>query len=313
MTIPDPLRLSGVIPPIVTPMLAADQVDGDAVGRITDHLINGGVSGIFALGTTGEGPSLSYQMRYEMVEAVCQHTRRRIPVLVCVTDTCLAESVWLAEHAAANGATAIVAAAPFYFDASQGALFNWFTELADRSPLPLLLYNMPGCVGLNLDLPLVIELSSHANIVGIKDSSGDLAYFANLCGRFAEQGDFAVFMGPEELLAEAVALGGSGGVCGGANLLPHIYSGLYRAAVAGQTAEIETFRETIDHVFQQIYRDENGRMNLIPALKLAMEKFGLCNRTIAPPLQRPNETHTRQIIDASIRLRSPENTASGNR
>ena len=90
---------SGVIPPVVSPMLTPDQLDGPAVSRIVEHLISGGVSGLFVLGTTGEGPSLTQRMRYEMVELTCKAVAGRVPVFVGVTDTCLAESIALAEHA----------------------------------------------------------------------------------------------------------------------------------------------------------------------------------------------------------------------
>ena len=225
-------RFSGVIPPVVSPMLSSDQLDALAVGRIVEHLISGGVSGLFVLGTTGEGPSLTYQMRYEMVELTCEAAASRVPVLVGVTDTSLAESISLAEHASRCGATAIVAAAPFYFDVTQRELETWFSDLATASPLPLMLYNMPSCVGVVLSSTIVENLSHHSNIVGIKDSGGDIEYFTDLCNRYRDREDFVVFMGPEERLAEAVALGASGGVCGGANLLPSVYTSLTKPHIA---------------------------------------------------------------------------------
>ncbi len=277
-------RFSGVIPPVVTPLKSADQLDVESVGRIVEHLIVGGVSGLFVLGTTGEGPSLTYQMRYEMVEQTCESAEGRIPVLVGVTDTCLAESVALAEHAANYQAAAIVAAAPFYFEVSQLALQDWFSRLADASPLPLMLYNMPSCVGVNLDLETVSNLSHHPNIVGVKDSGGDLGYFHRLCAEHSHRDDFVIFMGPEELLAEAVAAGAAGGVCGGANLFPSVYSRLYAAAVRKDVQEIRHWKQTIDSIFESVYRDEDGRMKLIPGLKLAMQQCGLCQSFVAPPL-----------------------------
>ncbi|MFM7867338.1 MAG: dihydrodipicolinate synthase family protein, partial [Planctomycetaceae bacterium] len=182
------ISFSGVIPPIVTPLTAHDQLDPQAVDRIVQHLIDGKVSGIFALGTTGEGPSLNYRVRYEMVERTCEAAHDEVPVLVGVTDTSFAESLALAEHARSSGAAAIVAAAPFSFDASQQALQDWFTRLADESPLPLMLYNMPSCVGTTLSIDLVAALASHPNVAGIKDSGGDLRYFRQLCVEFRKPG-----------------------------------------------------------------------------------------------------------------------------
>ena len=165
----------------------------------------------------------------------------------------------LAKHAASCGAAAIVAAAPYYFDVSQSALEAWFRELADRSPLPVMLYNMPSCVGVTLDLEIVDALSHHANVAGIKDSGGDWTYFQELCNKHRDREDFVIFMGPEELLAEAVAAGANGGVCGGANLLPQVYSRLYLAAVRKDAVEIAHWKQTIADMFASVYRDDEQR------------------------------------------------------
>ena len=295
-------KFSGVIPPVVSPMKSPDALDLVAIDRVLEHLIGGGVSGLFVLGTTGEGPSLTYQMRYEMVERVCERVNGRVPVLVGVTDSCFAESLALAEHAAACGASAIVAAAPFYFEVSQSALQDWFTELADRSSLPVMLYNMPSCVGVNLDLSIVDNLSRHANIAGIKDSSGNWEYFQQLCDQHRDRDDFVIFMGPEELLAEAVEAGADGGVCGGANLLPLVYTRLYHAAVRKDAAEIAQCKAAIADMFASVYRDDNGQMKLIPGLKTAMEECGLCSRQVALPLSSVTESHAQRIRGSLPRL-----------
>ncbi|HIE95509.1 MAG TPA: dihydrodipicolinate synthase family protein [Planctomycetes bacterium] len=288
-------RFSGIIPPVVTPLTRPDQLDGDAVRRIVEHLLTGGVNGLFVLGTTGEGPSLTYQIRYEMVEVACEAAAGRVPVLVGVTDTSLAESLLLAEHAATSGAAAIVAAAPYYYATSQNAVADWFRQLADSSPLPLMLYNMPGCVEIHLALDTVVELSAHQNIVGVKDSSGDVDYFQQLCRTFSDNPDFAVFMGPEELIPEAVAAGADGGVCGGGNLLPRTYVDLFEASKRGDDSEIRRLRNVVEQVFEHIYRDPAGEMNLIPALKLAMRLRGICSSCIAPPLPPLTPEHTTQV------------------
>jgi 4-hydroxy-tetrahydrodipicolinate synthase len=288
-------RFSGVIPPVISPLTAHDQLDGSAVDRVVEHLIAGGASGLFVLGTTGEGPSLTYQMRYEMVERTCEAANGRLPVLAGVTDTSFAESLSLAEHASSSGVSAIVAAAPFYYDVSQLDLKAWFERLADESPLPVMLYNMPSCVGVVLDPEIVAALSDHANIIGIKDSGGDLKYFEGLCRDHRHRDDFLIFMGPEELLAEAVSLGADGGVCGGANLFPVVYSRLYQAAVRGDACEISQWKAAIARIFESIYRDGQGRMKLIPALKLAMQECGLCQSLVAPPMSAVSPDHADQI------------------
>ncbi len=289
---------SGVIPPMVTPLLSHEQLDVESVDRLIPHLIDGGVSGIFLLGTTGEGPSLSYQIRYEMVERSCEVTAGKVPVLVGITDSCYSESLALAEHAQNSGADAVVAAAPFYFQASAADLKSWFLRLADESPLPVMLYNMPSCVRATLDPDLLAVLAEHENIVGIKDSSGDLRYFEQICSSFRRPGRFCVFMGPEERLADAVAIGADGGVCGGANLLPHVYTTLYRVALDGRTDEIPALHHVIDSLFSEVYRDETRTMKLIPGLKYALSLAGLCSDVAAPPFRPISDLHAERISRA---------------
>lgn len=153
-----------------------------------------------------------------------------------------------------------------------------------------MLYNMPSCVGNLRRIPEWRILSHHPNIAGIKDSGGEWGYFQKLCDKHRNREDFVIFMGPEELLAEAA----NGGVCGGGNLLPQVYSCLYLAAVRNDD-EISHRKQTIGDIFDSVYYDDERRMKLIPGLKLAMEECGLCARTVAPPLMAVTESHAQRI------------------
>ena len=109
------LRLQGIIPPLATPLLSQDELDIDGVDRLVEHVIQGGVHGLFILGSCGEGPSLSYRLRRELIARVCERTNGRVPVLVGITDSAFTESVALADFAEDAGAAAVVASAPYYF------------------------------------------------------------------------------------------------------------------------------------------------------------------------------------------------------
>ena len=136
----------GIIPPMITPMKDNNTLDAEGARRLVEHMIAGGVHGIFILGTTGEAQSLSYPLRYELTDLVCTQVAGRVPVLVGITDTSLEESLRLARKAADCGAAAVVSAPPYYFAPSQQELIEYYTALADRLPLPLYLYNMPSHV-----------------------------------------------------------------------------------------------------------------------------------------------------------------------
>lgn len=162
---------------MVTPLIDNNTLDRDGTVRLVEHMIAGGVHGIFILGTTGEAQSLAYHLRYELTELVCSAVAGRVPVLVGVTDTSLEESLRLAHKAAECGAAAVVAAPPYYFAPSQTELTMYYKALADALPLPLCLYNMPVHVKVSLEPATVKELAGHPNIIGLKDSSSNMVYF----------------------------------------------------------------------------------------------------------------------------------------
>src|SRR6188472_1642116 len=122
-------RFNGIIPPMVTPLRGVDELDVAGLERVIERLISGGVSGLFVLGTTGEGPSLSYRLRRELVDRVCKQVKNRVPVLVGITDTAFVESVDLARHAANAGAAAVVAAPPYYLPEGQPELEEYVDHL----------------------------------------------------------------------------------------------------------------------------------------------------------------------------------------
>jgi 4-hydroxy-tetrahydrodipicolinate synthase len=224
------MKYEGIIPPMVTPLRDRDALDVPGLERLVEHMLAGGIHGLFILGTTGEAPSLSYRLRRELVDRVCRQVLGRVPVLVGITDTALVESLALARHAAQAGAQAVVAAPPFYFPAGQPELLHYVEHLTAELPLPLFLYNMPMMTKVAFAPQTVRQLLGNARIVGVKDSSGDLGYFEQLLAVARERPDWSVLVGPEHLLADAVERGGQGGVNGGANLCPRLFVELYAAA-----------------------------------------------------------------------------------
>lgn len=282
--LPQPLR--GIVPPIVTPLLAQDQLDLPGLERLIDRLLTGGVHALFALGTTGEGPSLSYALRHQFVERVCELVDGRLPVLVGITDTAFDESVELAEKAYAAGASGVVAAAPYYLPLSQSELTDYVETLVERLPLPLMLYNMPACTKVAFEPETVARLSALEKVVGVKDSSGDLGYVRKVCELTADRPEFTVLVGPEELLARSVRLGAHGGVNGGANMFPRLYVALYEAAVAGDQARIEELQGHVMRISRSIYAVGKDASRHVKGTKSALRWMGVCNDYVAWPFQR---------------------------
>ena len=169
------MKIQGIIPPLVTPLADRDALDEAGLARLIERQLAGRVGGLFVLGTTGEGPSLSEHLRREMIAETARLVAGKVPIFVGITDTSLVDAIHLAQFALNHGAAAVVAAPPFYFPAGQTELQHWFLELAEALPLPLLLYNMPSCVNISIEPDTLAILLKHENIVGLKDSSGDLA------------------------------------------------------------------------------------------------------------------------------------------
>ncbi|MGE3803897.1 MAG: dihydrodipicolinate synthase family protein, partial [Gemmataceae bacterium] len=232
--LPRPLR--GVIPPLLTPLAGRDQLDVPGLEKLIEHVLAGGVHGLFVLGTTGEGPSLSLGLRHELIERVCQQVAGRVPVLVGITDASLVESLRMAEHAEDAGAAALVASAPFYFPIGQADLRHYIQNLAEEVPLPLFLYNMPSHTKVAFELDTVRAALELPQVVGLKDSGGQMTFFRHVQLLLEQRPDWSLLIGPEELLGEAVLLGAHGGVAGGANLAPRLYVDIYDAAAAGDAA-----------------------------------------------------------------------------
>jgi 4-hydroxy-tetrahydrodipicolinate synthase len=279
------MRLSGIIPPLITPLLGRDSLDREGLERLIEHLIVGGVHGVFALGTTGEGPSLSYRLRGEVIRHVCRLVDRRVPVVVGVTDTAFVESVRLAEVAAEAGATAVVVATPYYFPAGQTELISYIRHLVPELPLPVVLYNMPALTKIWFEIETLRELASLPEIMAIKDSSGDLDYFERLCGLRAERPDWTFLMGPECHLIRSIGLGGSGGVSGGANIFPRLFAEAYEAAVADDQVRCTQLQHEIN-ALGQIYEIGKYASRHIKATKCAASILGLCDDFMAEPFNR---------------------------
>jgi len=287
--------LCGIIPPMVTPLTDRNTLDRAGLERLIEHILAGGVHGLFILGTTGEGPSLSYRLRCELIDAVCEQTAGRVPVLVGVTDASFTESVNLADYAADAGAAAVVLSAPFYFPASQAELQRYVEHIAVELPLPIFLYNMPSHTKLAFEPETVARLIELPGIVGLKDSSANMVYFHRVRQLTAAHDDFSLLIGPEELLAEAVLLGGHGGVNGGANLCPRLYVELYEAAQCRDMDRVAGLHASVMQVREKIYEVAHGGARVAKALKYALSCLDLCGDTMAEPFGRLPESERNLI------------------
>ena len=290
---------NGIIPPMITPLKADFSLDINPTERLIEYLIEGGVHGIFILGTTGEFAGLSSAVKRDLIQITCQQVKGRVPILVGVTDCSFTESIELAAIAHRSGAEAVVAAPPFYMNIEQEELINYYQKLADIVELPLFLYDMPSHVKINIEVETAVTLSKHPNIIGIKDSSGKIENFQALCEAFRQQPEFKIFVGPEEILAETLLIGGNGGVTGGANLFPELYVALYEAFQKKEYDAVKKFQETILFLSNKLYQHGTYQSSYLKGLKTAMSLEGLCEDNFALPLF-PHAFSEKSILSSKL-------------
>lgn len=293
MSLPQPLR--GIIPPLVTPLSGRDTLDIAGLERLVEHLITGGVHGLFILGTTGEAPSLSYRLRRELIERTCQLVKGRVPVLVGITDTAFVESVNLARYSADQGVSAVVTAPPYYFPAAPPELQQYIEDLVAEMPLPMFLYNMPGLTKVSFDIDLVRRALDMPGICGVKDSSCDMIYFHRLIEVARQRPEWSILVGPEELTAEAVLLGGHGGINGGANLHPSLYVKMYDAAAAQDLPLTRQLHAEVMRLAGSIYTVGRHKSAIIKGIKCGLSLLGICDDQMAEPFQRFREPEREMI------------------
>jgi len=307
-----PLR--GIVPPMVTPLNGRDELDLAGLDRLIEHQIKAGVAGLFILGTTGEGPSLSYRLRYELVERTCDVVADRVPVLVGITDTSVEEALELAKFSKSAGAQAVVAAPPYYFAVGQEEVRDFLLEVADGSVLPMFAYNMPSCVKLSMTFETVEQLSRHKNICGYKDSLGEIAAYRKVLELRSARPDWTFLIGPEHLMAESVIMGGDGGVNGGGNLHPSLFVSLFQAADRRDQSEMARLQAELVRLGEIYNIAGPGPSGYLRGLKTALQAAGICSGRLAPPFREIEEADRQKItaLVHSLDLVQVGRTASNN-
>ncbi|MFS4418022.1 dihydrodipicolinate synthase family protein [Maribacter sp. 2307ULW6-5] len=290
------LELKGIIPPMVTPLTKDKKLDDQGLQRLIEHLISGGVNGIFLLGSNGEAPSLSYGLRKELVVKACRHVDKRVPVLVGITDASLEACLEMANHAKTSGADVVVVAPPYYFPITEAEMLDYLNILVPQLPLPFLLYNIPSCTKMQLSVKIV-ERARKLGALGIKDSSGDIAVLHTFLETFAHLPQFVVFTGTEAFLPETMANGGHGAIAGGANFFPAMFVQFYEACIAGDKAKIIDIGTMVNQLYHTVYSVGKYGSRYTMGIKCAVSILGICGDEMAPPFKKFSPRDRKRIKD----------------
>jgi 4-hydroxy-tetrahydrodipicolinate synthase len=266
--------LHGIIPPVVTPFRPDESLDLPRLKTHIDHLLSSGVHGIFVLGTTGEFYALSEVEKQIVTATAIEHVGSRSAVYVGTGAETTGEVVRLSKMAAKEGATGVSVITPYFLKPTQGELTDHFRQVADTSGLPVILYNNPAtCGGLSIEPDTVAKLAEVKNIIGIKDSSGDLQNTIELIKR-TNPDTFSVLVGRDTLILAGLMFGTKGAIPATCNIAPRLCVSIYESYRGGELGAA--------HAFQQKLAPIRMAMSLGTGNGAVKEALELMNQSCGP-------------------------------
>lgn len=270
-------RPAGAMAALVTPVHADGTLDEGGLERLVHRVVSGGVDGISPVGSTGEGALLTREQRHAVCRRVRELAPPGMPVIPGLPLVTLAEGRAELDGIAEAGGTAALVAAPAYYPLSDDSVLRAYETLAERSPVPLLLYNIPVFTKISIAPGVVARLAAHPAVAGIKDSSRDMNYQQQVL--YATSGaDFSVLTGTDTLLVASLTLGAAGTIAGSANLVPDLLTGVYRAFCSGRGQAALSLQRRLTRIVTAC------RAGYFPAgWKAALEIAGVCAAHPVPP------------------------------
>jgi 4-hydroxy-tetrahydrodipicolinate synthase len=281
-------NLEGIIAPMATALTQDERIDAKSTRKLVDFLIDGGIDGLFPLGTSGEFALLDRSERKIVVETVVDQTNGRVPVLAGVSDPSLENVLTFAKDAEDAGADAIVATPPYYYSTSEDGLFNHFETIAQKSSLPLVVYNIPEWTHLFVPPDVVRRLAEKQLITGMKYTEYNLLNLLRFLKVAGKQ--ISIFTGSDAMTFTNLEFGGSGGVIGVANVAPKFSSAVFDEFKRGN---LEAARLAQSKLLPIIEAISVGRF---PAgLKEAMRMVGMPVGNVKSPLQRLSDHEQKSV------------------
>lgn len=287
------VRFSGIIPPVVTAFSPnGERIDEDKQRAIIRHVIAEGCDGVFVAGSQGEFFSLADSERIALMEIAADESGGRYPVFGGTGAVSTDRAVRMTKAAEKAGVDAVSVINPFFITLDEDELYQYYKSIADATSLPVLIYNNPGRTGANISVALVARLAKIGNIVGMKDSSGDLTYINSVIDTVDKP--FDVFCGKDTVIFDELLSGASGAVAASANVAPRLISELWRMARQGDIAGARKAQSRLAPL-----RNAFALGSFPVVVKEAMAMIGLdagpCRRPIAP-MKEDNRRKLRAVL-----------------
>lgn len=290
----DRLSPSKVIVPMVSPFNTDYSIDQGAVKSICENFVRYGVS-VFALGTTGEGDSMSVQQKDTLLQYIVSETKGKIKIYAGLTGNSLYQSIEDARKYADMGAEFLVTKLPSYYPIGEDQMLHYFETLADSVQVPLYLYNIPSTTHHSIPLPLLEKLSYHPHIAGTKDSARDVSRMDESLRLWGNRDDFEFLIGWAAMSVYGLSKGAHGIVPSTANFDPELYTRMIESVRAGDEPGSLQLQETTNRI-SAIYQEGMTLSQSIPALKVLMKTKGLCNGNVLPPMLKMSAQVEAQFV-----------------
>lgn len=269
----------GIICPVASPLTEDEKLDVQGLGVLIERILPD-LDGIFVLGSTGEFALLSDETADQAVTSTLEFVNGRLPVYVGCSDAGTKRAIMKLKRAEREGVRYVVATSSYYYMVqNQEAMYNHFIQIADGSPVPVILYNIPQNTGINLLPATIRRLADHPNVIGLKDSTGDMFQFQEFLS--LKRDDFIVMQGREQLAASSLWLGADGIVSALPNIAPHLFRQLFESVEAGDRSRSLEIQRSISHLAQLF---DQGYW--LSGLKAALFELGIGNGSPAQPVPR---------------------------
>ncbi len=274
--------ISGVMTALVTPFKTNGKLDLEALDKLVDFQIEHGVDALVPMGTTGESPTVSHDENMEVVERVIRRVDGKIPVIAGTGSNSTDEAIRMTKIAKGLGAFASLQVAPYYNKPTQEGLYRHFTTIADAVDLPMVIYNIKGRSGVNIDTPTLMRVASHPNAIAVKEASGDLGQMMDVIN--SRPKDFAVLSGDDNMAVPLTLMGGSGVISVASNIIPRYMGEMIEAARKGNVEKARTMHFELLPLFKGMFLETNP----LP-VKACLAQMGLLEPVWRLPLCPPSE------------------------
>ena len=279
---------TGAATALITPTTPAG-VDYEALGRLIDWQISGGIDALVIAGSTGEGKTLSITEHREVLRYSAERIAGRVPMIAGTGSNETSVSISLSRYACEVGADALLVVTPYYIKATQNGLVQMYNMIADAVTKPIILYNVPSRTGVNIEPETYARLAEHENIVGIKEANGDISKIVTTAA--AVQGKLDLYSGNDDQTIPILSLGGKGVISVLSNLLPAQTAEMCRRFFRGDCAGAAELQLKYLPLIHALFSE----VNPIPG-KAAMAEMGFCENYLRMPLTPMEEDHKRKLL-----------------